>query len=181
MRAQQVQLRDGRLVTIRGVVPEDAAKVLEYVDRVSGETDYLAQGRGELGWTLEKERKFIEEYLSSDNKLLILGEIDDEVAGALGFTGGERKRMRHGGELGIAVVKKYWGLGLGTALMEYLIAWAKSSGIVRKITLRSRIDNERALRLYERFGFVREGVVTRLFEIAGEFYDGYLLGLEIDP
>jgi RimJ/RimL family protein N-acetyltransferase len=162
-------------------VPEDAPKVLEYVDRVSGETDCLAQGRGELGWTLEKEREFIEDYLKADNKLLILAEIDDEIAGAIGFTGGERKRMRHSGELGIAVVKEYWGLGIGTALMECLIVWARSSGIVRKITLRSRIDNERALRLYEHFGFVREGIVTRLFEIAGEFYDGYLLGLEIDP
>ena len=57
MRTQQVQLRDGQVVTIRSVVPEDAAKILEYVDRVSGETDYLAQGRGELGWTLEDNKK----------------------------------------------------------------------------------------------------------------------------
>ena len=101
--------------------------------------------------------------------------------GGLGFTGGDRKRTRHCGELGIAVVKKYWGLGLGAALMECVIAWAKSSGVVRKIALHSRVDNERALSLYERFGFVREGVVSRLFEMAGEFHDAYLLGLEIDP
>jgi len=181
MKAQQVELRDGRVVTIRTVRSGDAAKILEYIDRVSGETDYLAQGRGELGWTLEKERAFIEDYLKADNKLLVLAEIGDNVVGAIGFTGGERKRMRHIGELGIAVVQECWGLGLGSVLMTCLIGWAKSCGIVRKITLLSRVDNDRALGLYERFGFIREGVVTRQFEIAGEFHDAYMLGLEINP
>ncbi len=166
---------------IRPVTAEDAANVLQYLNCVTAETDFLASGEGEFDWTIEKERKFIEDHLNADNKLIILAEIKSEVAGIAGFTGDEKSRMRHTGELGISILRRYWGLGLGSALMEYIIEWAKSSGVVRKINLKARIDNDRALRLYKRFGFVLEGTISRQFQIAGGFHDAYLMGLQIDP
>ncbi len=177
----EVTLRNGRVATIREAELDDTAAVLEYLDQVIAETDFLAMGQGDLDWPLEKERQFIEEHRSADNKLLIVAEVEGRIAGVSGFTGDSRRRLRHTGESGISVLQRHWGLGLGTALMGSVIEWARYSGIVRKIGLRVRTDNERAIRLYERFGFIREGVFTRQFAIAGRFYDAYLMGLEIDP
>jgi len=178
---KRVSLRNGQVATIREAELNDAPAVLEYLDKVIAETDFLAMGQGDLDWPLEKERQFIEEHRSADNKLLIVAEVEGRIAGVSGFTGDSRRRLRHTGESGISVLQRHWGLGLGTALMGSVIEWAKSSGVVRKIGLRVRKDNKRAIRLYERFGFVREGMFTRQFAIAGRFYDAYLMGLEIDP
>ena len=181
MQDKEVTLRNDQLATIRQARPEDAARLLEYVNRVAGETDFLAFGEGELDWPVEKERRFIEDYVAADNKVLLVAEIDRRVSGIAGLTGDDRPRLRHSGELGVMVSRRYWGLGLGSALMETLIEWAKTSGVVRKLGLRVRVDNERALRLYERLGFAREGLSSRLFLVAGTFHDGYLMGLEVDP
>jgi len=181
MNEREATLGNGQVATIREAELDDAAAVLEYLDQVIAETDFLAMGQGDLDWPLERERRLIEEHRSADNKLLIVAEVEGRIAGVSGFTGDDRRRLRHTGESGISVLQRHWGLGLGTALMESVIEWARSSGVVRKIGLRVRTDNERALRLYTRSGFVREGVITRQFAIAGRFYDAYLMGLEIDP
>lgn len=181
MNTTEVTLKDGRVVAIREAGLADAARMLVYLKQVTAETDFLAMGQGDLDWPLEKERQFLEEHRNGDNKLLIVAEVEGRIAGVSGFTGDFRKRLRHTGESGISVLREHWGLGLGTALMRSVIEWAKSSGVVHKIGLRVRTDNVRAIRLYERFGFVREGVFTRQFAIAGRFYDAYLMGLEIDP
>ena len=181
MEPREVHLKDGRTAHIRELEPSDAAAALDYVNHVTGETDYLALESGELDWPIEKERQFIEDHVKADNKLIIAAEVDGEMLGLLSFTGDDKRKLRHSGELGITVVRQAWGLGLASALMSYLIDWARSSGVVRKIDLRVRVDNDRAIRLYERFGFMREGTVRRQFVIAGTFRDAYLMGLEIDP
>ena len=181
MQKREVQLRHGQRATIRAAASEDAVALLAYLDAVAGETDFLSMGQGELDWTEEKERQFIEDHRQADNKLLILAEIEGQIAGVLGYTGDDRRRLRHAGEFGLTVTRTHWGLGLGTALIRIMIEWAKASRIVRKINMRVRTDNERALDLYKRFGFVKEGVITRQFAVAGTFYDAYLMGLDIDP
>ena len=178
---KEILLKNGQVCVLRQAEEQDAGNILEYMNCVCGETDYLAFGRGDINWTVEKERTFIREHLDSDNKLLVIAEVQGNINGIIGFTGDERKRMRHTGEFGMAVLRKYWSLGLGSALVECMIEWAKASRIVRKINLRVRVDNQRALRLYERFGFTREGLVSRQFKMADKFYDAYFMGLHIDP
>lgn len=181
MKAKEIQLKNGQTATIRELVPNDALDALAYLDLVTGETDFLAMGKGELDWPEEKEREFIENHRQADNKVLILAEIDGRIAGISGFTGDDRKRFRHQGEFGVSVLRQYWGLGLGTALTQSVLRWARASGVVRKLNLRVRVDNKRAVDLYRNLGFVREGFVTRQFVVAGKFYDAYLMGLGIDP
>ena len=178
---KEILLKNGQVCVLRQAEEKDADVIIQYVNCVCGETDYLAFGKGDIDWTVEKERMFIRDHLNGDNKVLVVAEVQGNINGVVGFTGDERKRMRHTGEFGISVSQKYWGIGLGSALVECIIEWAKAAGIVRKINLQVRVDNQRALRLYERFGFVREGLVTRHFKVADKFYDAYFMGLGIDP
>ena len=64
-------------------------------------------------------------------------------------------------------------------MLDRLLDWARRSGIVTKINLRVRVDNLRAIRLYERKGFVREGTVSREALVDGEYFSDHHMGLEL--
>lgn len=159
---------------------DDVQKIIDYLMKIGGESDFLTFGKGEINLTIEEEEKIIEQCKESNNSLFIIAEIDGIVVSTLNYRGGKRKRIAHTGEFGISVLKDYWGLGIASRMMEYMIDWAKKSEVVRKINLRVRHDNVKAMKLYKKFGFVEEGRITRDFFIKGKFYDSICMGLEID-
>jgi RimJ/RimL family protein N-acetyltransferase len=174
-------LRDGRRVRIRRAEPDDASAILAYLGRVGGESINLTFGTEGPGLSEEEEREYLTRVAAADNSLAIVALAGDEIVGGLTFDGGRRARLRHAGEFGISVLQSYAGQGLGKALVEYMLAWAERSGVVRKINLKVRVDNLPAIRLYERMGWVPEGRTTRDTLIDGEFNDCLLMGREVDP
>ncbi|GGL60927.1 GNAT family N-acetyltransferase [Sporolactobacillus putidus] len=123
----------------------------------------------------------IESVLSRENALFLIAESGGQIVGNLDFSGGSKSRTAHTGEFGISVLKDYWGEGIGKALVAELINWAHKNDVIRKINLRVRTDNARAIRLYKSFGFEEEGTIRRDFLIDGVFYDSLQMGLPIDP
>jgi RimJ/RimL family protein N-acetyltransferase len=174
------QLKCGQTLVIREAVKEDASKVNAYKNIVGKETDNLTFGEGEYEITAEREAEGIESISKSDNQLMLCTFISDQLVGQLRFTGGSRPRIKHTGEFGVTVLKEHWGRGIAGELISYLVEWAKATQIVRKINLWVRSDNQRAISLYRKFGFVSEGLVTREFFINGKFYDVIHMGMEID-
>ncbi|MBN2591111.1 MAG: GNAT family N-acetyltransferase [Sedimentisphaerales bacterium] len=177
---KEIQLKNGQTCILRQPQVEDAQKILDYMKIATAETDFLSFGKGELTWTLEEEQNFIKEHRDDNNKLIILAEVSNKIIGMSSITGGKPKRVQHSGELGITILSKYWSLGIGNAFMENLIQWANNSGVIRKIFLKVRTDNKRAIKLYKKFGFVKEGKISRQLLIDNKFYDAYLMGLNID-
>ncbi|WP_460415302.1 GNAT family N-acetyltransferase [Planifilum fimeticola] len=113
-------------------------------------------------------------------RLYLIAEVDGELAGMLQFQPGKRKRNAHAGEFGMSVRKKYWGMSIGRKLLQGLLQWARQTGKIRKINLRVRADNERAIRLYRSVGFKVGGTISREFCIDGRFYDAHWMGIELD-
>lgn len=167
-------------IMIRKVNKSDAKALIEYLNVIGGESDFLTFGIGQFGISVEQEEDFIEGVLQNKNALFIIAEVNGKVVGNLNFSGGQRQRTAHVGEFGVSILKEYWGNGIGEELIKYLISWSKSSGIIRKINLRVRTDNIRGINLYKKFGFLEEGIVKRDFLINDEFYDSLLMGLMID-
>ncbi|SHK01153.1 GNAT family N-acetyltransferase [Paramaledivibacter caminithermalis] len=177
---KKYRLKDGKIMIVREGNGKDADRVLQYIKRVACESDNLTFGEGEFNTTLEEEVRFIEECRKSKNSLFLIAEYRGEIISCLTFSGGNRSRIKHYGEFGITVLKKYWGLGVGKTLINCLIKWAKDSGIIRKINLKVKADNTKAIALYTKLGFVKEGAISRFFYHKGEFHDVYVMGLEID-
>jgi RimJ/RimL family protein N-acetyltransferase len=169
-------LKDGRVLLIRAAAVEDARALLDFSDGVSGESDFLSFGPGEFELTEPQEQEFIRGCLAADNQLFLMGVMDGEVVAVLVFTGGRRKRIRHCGEFGVSVRKTHWGLGIGSFMLDALIEWARGAGVITKINLRVRTDNERAIQLYERKGFVVEGTLRREMLLDGTYHDHYWMG-----
>ena len=79
----------------------------------------------------------------------------------------------------MSVRKDHWGLGIGSLMLDALLDWAKQSGIVTKINLRVRTDNERAIRLYTSKGFAMEGTIHRAVFLDGQYFDHHCMGLQL--
>ncbi|HCP31854.1 TPA: N-acetyltransferase [Candidatus Acetothermia bacterium] len=179
MEPRNYELKNGRVLLIREAAVEDARAVLDYVEGISGESDFLSFGPGEFELTEPEEENFLRKYRDSDNQLYILGLIDNTIVAALSFSAGRRPRVRHSGEFSMSVRKQYWGLGIGSLMLDRLIDWARATRIVKKINLRVRTDNQRAIVLYKRKGFVIEGTIRREVFLDGKYFDHHWMGLEL--
>jgi RimJ/RimL family protein N-acetyltransferase len=77
----------------------------------------------------------------------------------------------------MAVAGGWRGRGVGTALMQSCVDWARERGI-HKLALQVWPHNEAAIRLYEKFGFEREGVLRAHYRRQnGELWDAVVMGL----
>jgi RimJ/RimL family protein N-acetyltransferase len=82
----------------------------------------------------------------------------------------------HRGTLGMGVVPDYRGRGIGGHLLGHAVKKAFATGFVR-VELSVRVDNARAIRLYEKVGFVKEGVLRDAVFVDGEFHDTIAMAL----
>jgi RimJ/RimL family protein N-acetyltransferase len=176
---KELNVRDEKVI-IREANKSDAKALIEYLNIIGGESDYLTFGLGEINISVEQEEAFIENAFQKENALFIVAEVSGKVVGNLNFSGGPRQRTAHVGEFGVSVLKEYWGSGIGEELIKYLINWSRRSEIIRKINLKVRPDNVRGIHLYKKLGFTEEGLIKRDFLINGEFYDSVIMGLMID-
>jgi putative acetyltransferase len=100
------------------------------------------------------------------------GEPDDEVIGLILLEGAPLMRLHDVARVTMATAMSMRGQGVGRALMQYAMECADASGLIRKIELLTRANNERAIRLYSSLGFVEEGRLrARLRLEDGTFVD----------
>jgi len=161
--------------------PQDAEELLLYLKQTHQETDFLLREPEELkDMTLEKEEEFIENMNGSESNLFIVARKDGKIIGNLGFTGSTLKRYCHQGEFGMSVLKEYWGQGIGSLLLDALLEWAKDRDITR-ISLRVDTENTKAIGLYQKFGFTKEGILRRKKRLPdGEYRDEMVMARLLD-
>lgn len=87
-----------------------------------------------------------------------------------------RPAFAHCGTLGIGVHADYRGCGVGCRLIEATIASAWRFGLER-IELTVFMSNLPARRLYEKLGFLPEGVLRRHRKVNGVYEDSLLMAL----
>jgi RimJ/RimL family protein N-acetyltransferase len=82
----------------------------------------------------------------------------------------------HRGTLGMGLLPEWRGRGVGRRLLEATLAQARRSGF-KRIELDVHADNPRAIALYEKAGFVREGIVRDASLIDSVFRDDILMAI----
>jgi RimJ/RimL family protein N-acetyltransferase len=87
---------------------------------------------------------------------------------------------RHGfGELGMLVERDWRGHGVGSALLQAAIGWARGRGL-HKLCLEVFPHNTAAIGLYRKFGFAEEGRRVKQYRRAsGELWDSIVMGLAL--
>lgn len=164
-------------IIIREASPEDAEELLVYMKRIGGESDNLSFGAEGLTITAEQERAFLQ-GMREDRRCVFYCAWKGEHLVGTGSLSGLPRRMCHRAELAISVLKTEWGQGIGSRIMEALIAYAGNNGI-EILNLEVRSDNAGAIHLYEKFGFRHIGTSPAFFKIGGQYADFELMYLDL--
>ena len=158
-------------ITIDRPTAADATEILELMKVIGSETDNLTfDGRG-FSLTEQEEADLLEKKKISDREAFFVARTDGKIVGMSHYTAMEKERMAHRGTIGICIRKSAWGQGIGTALMERLLDFAKNTAKSQIASLEVRCDNRGAIRLYEKLGFEKVGTFKGFFKVRGELID----------
>ena len=134
--------------------------------------------------TVARERKYLsllEAFPLEETRIFVLGMIakgnpqfvalaDGKVVGWCDISRHGFPSHAHAGKLGMGIIPIYRGRGLGRRLIEATLRAAHDAGIER-IELSVHADNDKAIALYEKVGFVREGLARKSVRIDGRYKD----------
>ena len=115
-----------------------------------------------------------------DNAIFLVAEVAGLIVGVLSCQGGKCKAVRHAVVLGVSVDKPWRSQGIGRALMTQAIAWAKNSGVVKRIELSVFARHQHAIHLYRAMGFEIEGRRRHSIRREGQYLDDILMALLLD-
>ena len=154
---QKVMLKNGKEALIRNCTGADGSAVLDVFTLAHEQTDYLLSYPDEKSFDAEQEAGDLEEKMNSPDEIELAAIIDGKIAGIAGIGAvGRKYKVRHRAEFGVSVLKEYWGLGIGRALMDACIKCAKEAGYAQ-LELTVVGENTRAIALYQKEGFVEYG------------------------
>ena len=154
---KRITLKDGRACILRNGTEKDGKAALDNFILTHEQTDNLLTYPDESDITVEQEAQYLKSKTESHCEIEILAEVDGLVAGLAGIESmGSKDKIRHRADFGISVDREYWGLGIGSALMEACIECAKKAGY-EQMELNVVAENKRAIDMYEKAGFVEFG------------------------
>jgi RimJ/RimL family protein N-acetyltransferase len=168
MRRFAFTTKDGRNGVVRPARPTDAKACLAVVWEATQERPRTLMTTPEEFWTVRQWRKHRIEWGS--NGVWLVAEVDRKVIASLGCDRARRPREKHICEFGITVGRAYRGIGVGRAMLETLEVWARENEI-EKIILRVFDTNTRARALYDKMGYVSEGVERHAVKFPDEYVD----------
>ncbi len=164
-------------ISIREAQPEDAPALLAYLQQIGGESDNLTFGAEGLPFSIQEEAEYLRAIQSDPHSVKLLAISNFQIIGDCTLTG-LRRRMSHRAELGMSVSKAYWNQGIGSRLLDRVLAFAKEQGI-ELLQLEVRTDNLAAVHLYEEFGFRKIGISPRHIKIDEIYADVWIMYLEL--
>lgn len=180
IKEKTITLRNGKPCLLRSPDEKDAAQMLEHLRLTSGETDNMARYADEITITEEAEREFLKKLANSKKGFMIVAYVDGEFAASAGVNPvAPYERYAHRGEFGISIKQRFWNVGIGSAIMEEIIAASKLAGY-EQLDLEVVATNEAAIRLYEKYGFLTFGRQERSFRYRdGKYAAQLLMALEL--
>jgi len=154
---RQVTLKDGRSCILRPTGPEVAEEMIEYMKKTAGETQWLLRYPDEVNFTVEGEKELLGRILDDPGHAMMVAMVDGKVAGNGSVSGiGNKRKIVHRCSLAIALYQDYWNLGIGRAMIGYLIELAQQMGF-RQMDLEVVAENTQAQALYRKCGFIETG------------------------
>ena len=164
-------------VVIRPARPDDAATLVALGTAV---------GREDGAWLLtstkwrsiSEERRYLRALKRYPHAAVYVADDGGRVVARLSLARDTHPSSHHVADLGILVAASHRGRGIGRPLLEQAVAWARDAG-VSKIELHVFPWNEPALRLYDSFGFEREGVRRRHYRRDGQLVDVILMAYHL--
>jgi RimJ/RimL family protein N-acetyltransferase len=158
---------------VRRAEPADAEGLTELGDAVGSEPEgWLVTTNG---WrNANDERRYLRAIRRYPDAAVFVAEDDGVIVGRLSIARDQHPASKHVADLGLMVAATHRRRGIGTALLDAAVRWARA-GDVRKLELHVFPWNEAAIKLYERYGFVREGLRHGHYRRGDDYVDAILM------
>ena len=176
--------RHGAPYVVREALRSDASRLARTSAALVTETPYMLKCGDDPLPTHEQERLLITFSAQSLNWLVLVaarpkGPLSrDAIIGSLKLTGGRAGRTLHTAQLGMGVLRDHWGYGIGGALLDSAISWARANPVLRRLSLQVYEDNEGAQRLYRSRAFIEEGLMRN--DVMNGADRVHLVGMSLD-
>jgi putative acetyltransferase len=165
---------------IRNAEPSDAEQLTRLAAAVSAEPEgWLISVAGE--WrSAGDERRYLKALRRYPHAAVFVAERDDgTIVGRLSIGRDPHPASTHVADVGLMVATDARRQGVGTAMLEAAVGWAREAG-VRKIELHVFPWNEAAIKLYEAFGFEREGFRQGHYRRGSDYVDAILMAYAVE-
>lgn len=173
----EYELKNGKHVLIRKPCAQDAQAIIRVMEAADSETRFLARNPGEFNVTAKQEAAMIDAMLRGESgRMWFVPEYEGKLVGqcSVGLVR-NNERYLHRASVAFIVLKEYWGLGIGGKMMQECLAWCKEHGI-EQVELEVLQQNERAVAMYQSFGFEISGAVPHALKYPdGTYGDEYLM------
>lgn len=178
---REIRLKDQRKCLLKNAERADAAAFLHYFTQAHAETEFLTTYADEGTHTVEDMEERLAAQKESRTEIEICAFVDGILVGSAGNHAlSTREKLRHRADFGISILREYWGQGIGAALTGACIDCAKEAGF-RQLELEVVGDNENAVRLYKKYGFMEYGRNPRGFLTRdGRWQELVLMRLELE-
>jgi len=138
-------------LTISEAIETDTTAIRDIVNSIAAEKYYVVPEHSREDW----DETIID--IKSNKGLIIVAQVNANIVGMATLARGRLEKNKHTAQLGIVILKKFRGLGIGIAMMDYLIEWTRKQEGLEKISLTVFSTNKPAINLYQKFGFKIEG------------------------
>ena len=172
IKPKSVQLKNGQKIILRSPDTFDAEQLLHHLRITSAETEFVSRYPEEINSSAEAQSRFLQMIENDPDNFMLAAYLDGRMVGNAAVTRvRENFKYRHRATLGISLQEEVCGLGLGTIMMQEILKIVKKSPF-EQLELTVFADNVRAIRLYEKVGFVKTGVLPRAYRLKdGSYHD----------
>ena len=165
------------MIAIRPVEPTDASELVALAAAVGGEPgDWLLAT--ETWRPVADERRYLKAVRRHADAAVFVALDGDRVVGRLSLARDPHPASAHVADLGLMVAASHRRRGIGRMLLGTAAKWARMAG-VSKLELHVFPWNRPAIRLYEEFGFEREGVRRGHYLRDGVAVDAILMAFHL--
>lgn len=175
MKVIEVKLKNGEILTITLPTLEDAQGLADFSNAIRGESKFISMGEEDEPCTRISQENRIQAALNDDKCFIFLAKINGKLVGSSTFGAiSSKARLAHRCDMGVSVLKEYWGLGIASEIIKVVIAKAKEVGF-EQIELDVVEENASARHLYKKFGFYETGYINHGMKYADGSYAKLIL------
>lgn len=160
-------------VEYRAIKEGDAQALWDMMSALDNETKFMMYEPNERSKDLSQVEAVIDGAVNGGN-LLIAAIDNNEIIGYVSAERNSLSRIKHTAYIVTGIREKYRGQGIGTELFGRLDEWAKENNIVR-LELTVMCHNTAAIHLYEKNGFVKEGVRKKSMLVDSVYIDEFYM------